>query len=110
MNVQKLNDWLQLAAAVGVIAGLILVATEIRQNAQLTRAQLNSDTFTSLEELARSMQQEPLALAIAKSYESRQDLTVHERNIIDGFYKEIYHAVVRELAFINRGIYEDNLD
>jgi len=30
MNTAKLNDWLQIAAAVGIIAGLILVAYEIR--------------------------------------------------------------------------------
>ena len=32
MNSQKLNDWLTLAANVGVIAGIVILAIEIRQN------------------------------------------------------------------------------
>jgi hypothetical protein len=110
MNTQKLNDWLQLAAGVGVIAGLLMVAWEINQNAQLTRVQLNSDTFTGMEELARSLQQEPLALALAKSYETPEKLAAHELIILDGFYREAYMLVFREWVFIERGVYEDNLD
>ena len=51
MNLAKLNDWLQLAAALGVIAGLLLVAAELQQNAAVTRAMLNSDEHTQLDEL-----------------------------------------------------------
>ena len=107
----KLNDWLQLAAALGVIAGLWLVATEIQQNADLTRAQLNSDSLTSWEQLARSMQQEPLARALVKAEESPLELTLEEQVILAGFYNEqLLATLTRELTLMRRGVYEDQLD
>jgi len=111
MELRKLNDWLQLAAALGVIAGLVLVATEIQQNADLTRAQLNSDSLTSWEQLARSMQQEPLARALVKAEESPLELTLEEQVILAGFYNEQFLAtLIRELTLMRRGVYEDELD
>ncbi len=35
MNLDKINDWLTLAANIGVLAGILLVAYEIRQNQEL---------------------------------------------------------------------------
>lgn len=107
MNAQKLNEWLQLAAGIGVIAGLLLVATEIRQNAVMTRAELNSDTMTAMADLSRSKQQEPLAKALAKSYELPLELSTEQRVILAGFYEEAYFQVAREFLFIKRGIYDD---
>jgi len=107
MDMQKLNDWLQLATGIGVIAGLLLVATEIRQNAAMTRAEMNSDTMTAMAELSRSKQQEPLAKALAKSYELPLELSTEQRVSLDGFYEEAYLQVAREVLFIMRGIYDD---
>lgn len=39
MNTEKLGRGLTLAANLGVIAGLILVAVQINQNTQITKAQ-----------------------------------------------------------------------
>ena len=35
MNLDKLNNWLTLAANIGVLAGILLVAYEVRQNQEL---------------------------------------------------------------------------
>jgi len=109
VDLRKLNDWLQLLASLGVIAGLALVAIELRQNQELTRAQLNSDGMTSTEELMRSRQQEPLARAIAKSRDSPLELTRTERVMLHGHYMENFELIIRERILIRRGIYEDNL-
>lgn len=42
MNTTKLNDWLQIAAAVGVIIGLLLVAYEIRISNRIGLEQANA--------------------------------------------------------------------
>lgn len=110
MNVGKLNDWLQLAAALGVIAGLALVAYELRQNQELTRAQLNSETVNALENFAFARQQEALARAIAKTRDAPLELTGTERIMLDGYYKHAFTQVFREAVLIERGIYDDNLD
>ena len=43
MNTEKLNRWLSLGANIGVVIGLLLVAYQIRQEANLTKLQLFSD-------------------------------------------------------------------
>ena len=39
MGSSKLNDWLQLAGTLGVLAGLVLLIVELRQNQDLMKAQ-----------------------------------------------------------------------
>jgi hypothetical protein len=46
MNASKLNDWLQITAAVGVVAGLILVAYEIRVSNRIGLDQANSESLS----------------------------------------------------------------
>ena len=41
MNRERLNTWLALTASVGVIVGLIIVALELNQNADLMRIQIS---------------------------------------------------------------------
>ena len=41
MNAEKLNQWLSLAANLGVLAGIIFLALEIQQNSELMRVQIN---------------------------------------------------------------------
>ena len=110
MDIVRLSEWLQLVAAVGVIAGLMLVAYELRQNQELTRAQLNSETLAAMENLSRSRQQEPLARAIAKTHEAPLELTPAERVMLDGYYVESFQTIIREFTFIRSGLYEDELD
>jgi len=43
MDGLKLNNWLTLAANIGVIAGIVLLVLEIRQNTDLMRAQIAMD-------------------------------------------------------------------
>jgi hypothetical protein len=51
MNSQKLNDWLTLAANVGVIAGIVILAIEIRQNSDAVRAQTRAQLAEEVTEL-----------------------------------------------------------
>jgi hypothetical protein len=50
MNASKLNDWLQMTAAVGVITGLILVAYEIRVSNRIGLDQANSESLSRYNE------------------------------------------------------------
>ena len=45
MLTDTVNRWLTLSANVGVIAGLILVAVQIDQNTQITKAQIVNDYY-----------------------------------------------------------------
>lgn len=45
MDTAKLNDWLQIAAAVGVITGLVLVAYELRLSNRIAWEQASADAL-----------------------------------------------------------------
>lgn len=55
MDLAHLNSWLGIAANVGVVVGLVLVAVQIRQNSNLTRAQVANDWFLADMQLELSM-------------------------------------------------------
>lgn len=110
MSIKTLSHWAQHAAAVGVIAGLALVAWELRQNQNLARAELNSESMTARDNFAIARQQEPLARAIAKAKEAPLELTGAERIMLDGYYNQAFGQIFREFVLIQRGVYEDNLD
>jgi hypothetical protein len=51
MDSDKLNKWLTLAANVGVIAGIVFLAIEIRQNSDAVRAQTRTQLSEQVMEL-----------------------------------------------------------
>lgn len=111
MNTEKLNDWLQLAAAVGVLAGLLLVAYELRQQHELARAEMGSETFAARQELLSSLRDVATARAYAKAYESPASLTIEEHLILDSLCSETVTVTVgRHDHMIARGVFDPNLD
>ena len=107
MNTEKLNDWLQLAASTGVLIGLLLVGYELRQDAELTRAQLGSALMSSFDELNRSGQRN--AGVIAKSITSPEELTFEEYITLDRYFWEVFTvAILRDDYLVNRGIFDSS--
>jgi len=51
MNADTWNKWLTLAANIAVIAGIIFLAVELRQNSDMTRAQTRNQLAEQLTEL-----------------------------------------------------------
>ena len=43
MNSGKLSNWLQIAANVGIVVGLLLVGVQLKQNSDLLKTQLLYD-------------------------------------------------------------------
>jgi len=110
VNLEKLNHWLQFGASIGVIAGLILVAYELRQDHDLTRATLGAEAWTAYEEQTRSQQSEVTSRALAKAYESPSEMTFQDHIIVDGFYWEVISVqLMREDYLEGRGIFVDDI-
>lgn len=51
MDIQKLNSWLTFLANIGVIAGIVFLAIEIRQNSDAVRAQTRAQLAEGVTEL-----------------------------------------------------------
>ena len=71
----RLNRWLTLAANLGVVVGLLVLIVEVRQNANLTRAQMESGRNDLLAQIELSLAAPEIGAAWVKSIRSPEALT-----------------------------------
>lgn len=74
-GMDRLNGWLTLAANLGVVLGLIILIVEVRQNADLTRAQMESGRSDLLAQIELSLASPEIGAAWVKSIRSPETLT-----------------------------------
>ncbi len=86
MDVEVLNQWLTFGANIGVIAGLILVAVQIKQNTRITKAQLTNDYYLADLQLELKMMGEDPATSWMKSVYTPNELTKEDAVILDRFF------------------------
>ena len=55
MNVESAAIWISIVANIGVVIGLVLVALQIRQNTDITKAQITNDYYLADMELELKM-------------------------------------------------------
>jgi hypothetical protein len=83
MNENKLGGWLQVAANIGIVAGLVLVGVQLKQNADLVKTQM------LYEESGRAIGIETLVVgergaeAWAKSIRDPEHLDLEEQRIVE---------------------------
>ena len=82
MNTEALNRWLSRTANIGVIAGIVFLAVEIRQNTDMMRAQTRSSVTGSILTLIE-MERHPLLASAYKKQASEQPLNYEEEYILD---------------------------
>lgn len=82
-KLDQLNKWLTLAANVGVIGGLLLVFVEVRQNAELTRTQMEQRKNDFLAEIEFSLAQPEIAAVWVKAVKTPEALTDAEIKTVD---------------------------
>ena len=73
MNTTKLNDWLQMTAAVGVIAGLVLVAYELRISNRMGYEQANAEGIRMWTDHDRAKFSPELVELIVRNAEGESD-------------------------------------
>ena len=86
MDSSEINTWLTLAANVGVLVGLILVAFQIRQNTEITRAQVANDWFLADMQLELAMMGENPAASWTKAVYEPDKLTQEDAAILDRYF------------------------
>ncbi len=86
MSSDKVSGWLGVGANIGVMAGLFMVAYQINQEAELTKAALFSSSTDSRREWNQAMMGENPMDIVAKSIERPQDLTLSELHVMDMYF------------------------
>ena len=83
MDMDKANQWLMVTSHLGILAGLILVGIQIKQDNELTRLQIFSDTTTSRIQMHEALMGDNPAPMVMKSLTHPEDLTLEELPIMD---------------------------
>ena len=109
VNTKRLNRWLSLGANIGVVIGLLLVAYQIRQEANLAKLQLFSDHTDARREWAQAMMGDDPMAVVAKSIERPEELTLAELQIMDHYYisalNELRRLELLDEAGLDTGVY-----
>ena len=83
-RLDRLNRWLTLGANIGVLAGLIMLIVEVRQNAALTRAAMEQQKNALLAEIELNIVKPELSEVWVKSVRHPEALTDAELRTMDG--------------------------
>ena len=86
MDWSAVNTWLSLGANFGVLAGLLLVAAQIRQNTAITKAQVANDWFVADMQLELSMMGENPAPSWVKAVYTPGDLDEADAAVLDRYF------------------------
>ncbi len=75
LNTSKVNEWLQIAASLGVLVGLFVVAYEIRQNTSVTKTEHIRATFEMWMDLSSIELESDVGRTIIKAVEDPDNLS-----------------------------------
>ena len=107
MDIVRTSEWLQVVAAIGVIVGLLLVAYELRQEQELARAQLGSETMAGFQDVAQALRDRDTVSIYTKAITDPESLTFEEQIILDGLFTEVvYTYLVRQNYLFLRGVFD----
>ena len=83
MQNSRIHQWINLAAGISVLVGLVFVGFELRQNALLSRTTLEVEKNNLLAEIELSLSSPESAAAWVKSIRSPEQLTDIEVRIVE---------------------------
>ena len=106
MEFDRVNRWLTLAANLGMLVGLILVALQLNQNSELARAQLiNEGNITESQVWTGLMGEDPTE-AIAKSLENPSEMTFADFMVVDAYLWVAMNIFHRNYALAREGMFD----
>ena len=89
MNTSKVNEWLQIAASLGVLIGLLVVAYEIRQNTSVATTEHSRATFSMWLDLSSMELESDVGRAVIKAIEDPDNLSPEDQFKIDSWLNAI---------------------
>ena len=105
MDSAKLNDWMQVVGIFAVVASLIFVGLQMRQDQLIARAELTSESFELMMALDQNLLDPEFASAYAKMLERSEDLSLEEMVQIDSLLDAVRTLYIRECYLKERGIF-----
>ena len=106
----KFKEWNEIAELVGIaaiVASLVFVGLQMRQDHTIARAQLAAGSFESLASLRQEMTGSELAATYAKMLEQPEQLTTMEQLQINAYLDAAKFLIIRECYLYLRGIFTE---
>ena len=107
MNTEALLRWLSVAANIGILAGLILVAIELNQTAKLARAEFITDGNNVANQIYASMIGENPLAAVARSFECPEKMDFEDFVVLDTYLFTMFNHLYRNYQLSQEGLYSD---
>ncbi len=108
MDTDKVNRRLTLAANVGVLGGLVLVAFQINQYTQITKAQMTNDYFLADMQLELAMMGDDPASSWTKAVYTPNDLTNEDAAVVDRYFNYGMVQVQRLQKMYDLGLVDED--
>lgn len=90
MKNENLHRWLTLAANLGVLVGIVLVALELRQNLTAVQAQTRHEVSAGFVDFMRSLSENAELASIRRRGDLGEDLSVEERYRYEAFTRGLF--------------------
>ncbi|WOJ92068.1 hypothetical protein R0135_09745 [Congregibacter variabilis] len=100
MKLSQFNDYVQTLATIGAIAGLILVAYEIRQSTRIAVAESYRDGYVAINDLILSGLESGIAGPLIKAETQPDALTPEEKMAISLWLEANYRTIANEYSQI----------
>ena len=101
---KRLLDWLQVLGNLGLLIGIVLVAVQLQQNAQLMKAQLAHDSWLHASDQFMTHLGEEPAKVLAKLADGDLDLSNEELIAANSLYTTMLIAIARVEYTNNAGL------
>ena len=106
----KLKEWNEIAELIGIaaiVASLVFVGLQMRQDHVFARSELGAGSFESLASLRQAMTSAEFAGTYAKMLEQPAQLTVAEQLQVNAYLDAAKFLIIRECYLYERGIFTE---
>ncbi len=110
MNMDKANQWLMVISHLGILAGLVLVGVQIKQDNDLTRVQIFSETTSSRIQMHESLMGDNPAPIVVKSLTNPEALTLEEIRVMDSYLITAVNEARRRIVLESEGLRVDTAE
>ena len=110
ITMNKLNQWLMLLSHLGILAGIVLVGIQLKQDTELTRIQIFSDATNTRIQMHGAMMGEDPAPVIMKSLVHPEDLSLAELRIMDAYLLTAVNEARLRLVLAREGLRFDTVE
>lgn len=104
----KFKEWNEIAELIGIaaiVASLVFVGLQMRQDHDLARSELAAGSFEGLASLRQAMIGPEFAATYAKMLEQPQQLTTMEQLQVNAYLDAAKFLIIRECYLYTRGVF-----